>query len=240
MKQSIKFSDYRRSASRRSKLGRKKSKAEANKSFVFAASTINCSLIRELKKPPSGKREKLREWVRRAFQPGPDEIVYLGEAYVEALHAVLVIDYADTDDPIRDPGILHHGNFSWICSEVRYLHNEPKTTEGKIKRKAAFLLYHLTSKHPFVDGNKRTALVTTNAFLEWNRFSISRSLGSKDYRHVEEFLVLVADNKRTEEDCYRFINKHIQPIVQWKRRRKNKVVALLSKMKRKVKRILRR
>lgn len=38
--------------------------------------------------------------------------------------------------------------------------------------KAAALMYNVNTLHPFVDGNKRTAYVATNVFLEFNGCTI--------------------------------------------------------------------
>ncbi len=42
---------------------------------------------------------------------------------------------------------------------------------------AAAYAYHISQNHPFIDGNKRTALATALVFLELNRRSISDSQG---------------------------------------------------------------
>lgn len=41
--------------------------------------------------------------------------------------------------------------------------------------KAAALMHSLTQNHPFVDGNKRTALTATGIFLELNGYRLSAS-----------------------------------------------------------------
>ena len=51
-----------------------------------------------------------------------------------------------------------------------YLHND-------IYEMAAAYAFHIGKNHPFVDGNKRTALVSALVFLELNGISISDSQG---------------------------------------------------------------
>lgn len=42
-----------------------------------------------------------------------------------------------------------------------------------IYEQAAAYLYHLVKNHPFIDGNKRTALATTNTFLMLNGYRLT-------------------------------------------------------------------
>ena len=46
---------------------------------------------------------------------------------------------------------------------------EPHKT---LLEKAAALMYNVNTLHPFVDGNKRTAYIATNIFLEFNGCTI--------------------------------------------------------------------
>jgi len=57
-------------------------------------------------------------------------------------------------------GIISYGNLDFIVSQMEI----PKS----IERKAATLFYGILTKHPFLDGNKRTALVSTQTFLNEN------------------------------------------------------------------------
>jgi len=42
-----------------------------------------------------------------------------------------------------------------------------------IYEQAAAYLYHLAMNHPFIDGNKRTAFATMDAFLRMNGYSLN-------------------------------------------------------------------
>jgi len=57
-------------------------------------------------------------------------------------------------------GIISYGNIDFIVSQMEI----PKTLE----RKAAILLFGILTSHPFVDGNKRTALESMKTFLLLN------------------------------------------------------------------------
>lgn len=58
-------------------------------------------------------------------------------------------------------GIISKGNLEFAVTQAEI----PKSLE----RKAATLFYGILTSHPFVDGNKRTALVATQTFLNENR-----------------------------------------------------------------------
>lgn len=67
-------------------------------------------------------------------------------------------------------------------------------------KKASLLLFRITSVQPFHEGNKRTAYVTTKAFLDDNGFSIRATrneifdipegivFGRVHLNHVEQWL----------------------------------------------------
>lgn len=86
-----------------------------------------------------------------------------------------------------------------ILEGVRQQGEDLPTKEALIK-KASFLLFRITSVQPFHEGNKRTAYVTTKAFLNANGFSIHVSkeevfeilegivFGRIHLNHVEEWL----------------------------------------------------
>lgn len=48
-----------------------------------------------------------------------------------------------------------------------------------LAEQAAAYLYHLAMNHPFIDGNKRTAFATMNAFIRLNGFRLSGTADDK-------------------------------------------------------------
>lgn len=83
-------------------------------------------------------------------------------------------------------------------STVDYISSAVRSTDG-VYKKAARLLIELTQKHPFLDGNKRTAFLCATDFLEY---------------HGKEF-------KEEPEDVQKFVNevardnKTFQEVVRW-------------------------
>lgn len=59
---------------------------------------------------------------------------------------------------------------------------------------AAGYAYYITTSHPFIDGNKRTALTTALVFLEKNGYP------GADFESMEETMVQVARGESSRED----------------------------------------
>ena len=68
-------------------------------------------------------------------------------------------------------GILFPGNLE-ICVEVVKHKIFGLNPYKDIIEKAASLLYNIVKLHPFLDGNKRTAIVATAVFLDLNGFEM--------------------------------------------------------------------
>lgn len=72
---------------------------------------------------------------------------------------------------------------------------------------AAAYLFHIARNHPFLDGNKRTALACALAFLRLNRISID-SLSSDLY----DLVIGIASGKLTKADAAVFFRKHARKV----------------------------
>ena len=98
------------------------------------------------------------------------DILFLTLAEVVDIHCNQIKLYGGLPG-IRDINLLSsaiampHASF-----HGEYLHND-------IYEMAAAYAFHIGKNHPFVDGNKRTALVSALVFLELNGISISDSQG---------------------------------------------------------------
>lgn len=80
--------------------------------------------------------------------------------------AIVEINKKFSDGFVRDEGALDH-----IIFKVA-------NTRG-IDRKAATFLVEIANRHPFNDGNKRTAYETANAFLQLNGKTLNVGDSSK-------------------------------------------------------------
>lgn len=75
----------------------------------------------------------------------------------------------------------------------RYLH------ESLFEMAAAYL-FHLVRNHPFVDGNKRTAVVSALIFLEFNNIKIRA-----DVDEFERIVILAASGKVGKDEIAAFL-----------------------------------
>ena len=87
---------------------------------------------------------------------------------------------------IRDPGLLEAAVLmpqqQW---EGEYLHDSPAAM-------AAAYLFHLASNHPFVDGNKRAAVLAALVFLDANEPTTNEGAALPDPEDLERITMAVA------------------------------------------------
>lgn len=107
----------------------------------------------------SGVREE------SSFQYGPEGPVFLNLAKAMTLHAGQIERYGGTEG-IRDMALLQSALAQPEAGfGGHWLH------EGLFEMAAAYA-FHICKDHPFLDGNKRTALEAALVFLELNGVSI--------------------------------------------------------------------
>jgi death on curing protein len=71
---------------------------------------------------------------------------------------------------------------------------------------AAAYLFHLAKNHPFLDGNKRTALMAALAFLERNGVEVDAP-----EEPLVQLVLNVAEGKATKAEAAVFLSKHARP-----------------------------
>ncbi|WP_419938159.1 type II toxin-antitoxin system death-on-curing family toxin [Candidatus Palauibacter sp.] len=92
---------------------------------------------------------------------------WLDDGHVTTIHERLVEDFAKRSDPISPSGVR---NADLLASALF----RPQTGMGDTRKyptvetAAGALLHALIHDHPFHNGNKRTAIVSTLVFLDWN------------------------------------------------------------------------
>lgn len=72
---------------------------------------------------------------------------------------------------------------------------------------AAAYLFGMVKNHPFVDGNKRTALAAADLFLYFNGFSLEA-----EQADLVQFVLMVAASEIDEEGAAAFLRDHIAAI----------------------------
>ncbi len=71
---------------------------------------------------------------------------------------------------------------------------------------AAAYAYHLCQNHPFIDGNKRTALASALVFLELNGISVLDPRG-----RLKNAMLRIASGKMSKEDFAKLLRKLSRP-----------------------------
>lgn len=97
---------------------------------------------------------------------------YMAADDVTRIHFALVKIFKEAGDPIAPAGVRPGGLLESALGR-------PRTSLGKVEKypslalKAGAVLHSLIANHPFHNGNKRTSLVATLAFLERNGHRIT-------------------------------------------------------------------
>jgi death-on-curing protein len=76
-----------------------------------------------------------------------------------------------------------------------------------LARLAASYAFGIARNHPFIDGNKRTALVVAESFLRWNGLRIVVS-------HEEKYFTFLhlAEGTLSEEELAAWFRSHAEPL----------------------------
>ncbi|MCK5177350.1 MAG: Fic family protein, partial [Candidatus Aenigmarchaeota archaeon] len=82
--------------------------------------------------------------------------IYLPVHYISVLRNIIIRMYEESNDPICR-GYMSKSNLNYTMEYVKEMYNDSENKKEKLKKKAAFIFYNIASKHPFSDGNKRTA-----------------------------------------------------------------------------------
>jgi death-on-curing family protein len=101
-----------------------------------------------------------------------DPVRYLTVGEVLGIRRQIALEFADSGDPFFETGTHNAALLESALSRPQTaLHGESKYPT--VEMAAAALLHSLVLNHPFHDGNKRTALVSTLVFLDENGFLIT-------------------------------------------------------------------
>lgn len=90
-------------------------------------------------------------------------LIYPTSADIFSIHEDIVAESPQTNPGVRSPEVIESA-LTYIS--VGYFEQRPDS----IHEKAAHRMRLLVAEHPFVDGNKRTALNTVVVFYDLNEF----------------------------------------------------------------------
>ena len=130
----------------------------------------------------------------------PTEPTWLDRPIVEALHADQVLEHGGSLG-IRDEGLLE----SALTRPQQKWHYEPGTDLATL---AAAYAFGIAKNHPFIDGNKRAALVAAYTFLAVTDLELE----APEPEAVNAILG-TADGSLSEADLASWIRSHLTPWV---------------------------
>jgi len=119
-----------------------------------------------------------------------------GEA-LKFFHEILIDFYKNTGDPISrgySEGMVQ------VCVERPTTDIYNLIPFPHILHKAAVLMNTIINFHPFVDGNKRVALLATYFFMYWNGYNLVIPEDAAD------FTIEIAQGKHNPNRAYDFYN----------------------------------
>ena len=126
------------------------------------------------------------------------KIVWLLEETLTAIHHRQIAEHGGSEG-LRDEGLLLS---ALVRSQNLLAYGEPAPDLASL---AAAYAYGIARNHPFVDGNKRTALVAARTFLILNAVDLEATQDDK----VLTFLNL-AEGAISEEELADWIRKRIR------------------------------
>ncbi len=116
-------------------------------------------------------------------------IKHLTVSAVKAIHAEVLAAHGGARD-IRDQALLE----SAVAAPQASMMGQPLISDP-VEIAAAYLFY-LCRNHPFIDGNKRTALAACLVFLQGNDLLPSTKLSTDEW---ETFVLDVAESRLTRD-----------------------------------------
>lgn len=121
---------------------------------------------------------------------------WISDTVVLAIHCRQIAEHGGMDG-VRDIGLLES---ALMKPKNLYHYSSPKPSIPEI---AAAYAYGIARNHAFIDGNKRTALVTCRLFLALNGVDLEAKAADK----YQVFMKLAA-GEMTEEELANWISSH--------------------------------
>jgi death on curing protein len=124
-----------------------------------------------------------------------DSPAFLNAEWVIAIHERMIAEFGG-DDSLRNMGLLESAvGVPAARYAGKWLHRD-------IAGMAAAYLFHICRNHPFVDGNKRTALAAAEVFLDLNGYQLRAT-----NIQVEALTLGVAEGNVSKDETLRFFRE---------------------------------
>lgn len=123
---------------------------------------------------------------------------FLSVQQVLAIHRRMITEFGG-DPLVRDFGLLESAVLLPAAQfQKKFLHRDIPTM-------AAAYLFHLCRNHPFMDGNKRTALAASEVFLLTNDYTLKATDDQ-----LEALTMGIADGSLSKEEAIGFYHEHAE------------------------------
>ena len=132
-------------------------------------------------------------------------------AFVEQVHGLLTVYFADSDDPISPPGVRDTNLLESACARPFIGMGKRLKYRTKLERAAA-LFHSLVQNHAFHNGNKRTALVTLLTLINSQSRTMKSTVTDKI---IYDFVCAVANSRVPSIDKRLDNGAIIRAIVNW-------------------------
>lgn len=129
------------------------------------------------------------------MKPSPSDCIHLSVEIVREIHREVLAAFGGLDG-VRDSGLLE----SAVAAPQASFGGESPFLD--VVEVAAAYLFYLCRNHPFLDGNKRTAMTAAIVFLRLNDVK-----PAKDSKAWEDLVLDVASSKLDREQTTRRLRK---------------------------------
>ncbi len=142
-------------------------------------------------------------------------IKYLGKsgvAYEKTTNYLTARDVNEIHERILkkfggERGIINYGAIEFASDYLLDTKYSAKSLDANIAGKAGRLMQFIISRHPFVDGNKRTAFEAARLFLILNGFNLKYEV-----EDAVAFCIKTSEGRISEEEAIEWIRKRLQPL----------------------------
>ncbi len=128
-----------------------------------------------------------------------DDPTFLSVDHVLSIHRRMIEEFGG-DATVRDHGLLESAVMMPAARfGGEFLHDG-------IPAMAAAHFFHLCKNHPFMDGNKRTALASAEMFVLLNEMHLAAT-----NEELQELTLGVAEGRISKDETITFFRQHVLP-----------------------------
>lgn len=102
--------------------------------------------------------------------------------------------------------VINRGSLEFLVSKIESKYRD-ENFKKQVAKISAIILTHLTHQHPFINGNKRTAMETMNLFLKKNNFILDTTTAGKVYISLK-----LANDEMDYEEVVKWIYEHVKEV----------------------------